>query len=525
MKHIFAAILFSPLLLLPRWAGAEVRLPAIFGDHMVLQRDMELPVWGWAEPGEEIQVSIGDDEASTAANENGQWRVTLPALKASSEPMEMTVTGKNRIVLRDVLVGDVWLCAGQSNMERTVLQAHNAKEALAGADFPQIRFFQVKRKISFDPQDDCEGRWVVCAPGSPELKEFSAVAYFFGKEIHETQGLPVGLIGAYRGGSPAEAWTSLSGLQSASVFQHYADDFEHTHGHLSELLDTYQNETLPDWTRAMKEWNAKPEPKGPKPRWPLSPVANPRQPVVLFNGMIHPLIPFGIKGVIWYQGENNGQSTERAQEYAVLFPAMIADWRSRWGQGDFPFLYVQLTSYQTKKSENDWPTLRDSQLRSLSVPNTAMAVTIDIGEQYDAHPKNKVDVGQRLALAARHLAYGEDIVYSGPIFQSMQIEDSKVFLTFDDVGGGLVIGAPPPIRVGQKSLEPADSLQGFEVAGADGKFVSAQASIEGDTVVVEAPSIPEPVAVRYAWAAWPDPLPNLYNAEGLPASPFNTLTR
>ncbi len=499
---------------------ADVRMPALFGDHMVLQRDRPLPVWGWAEPSERVRVSLGTVAAETVADQQGKWQLSLPAMEASHAPLEMVVSGRNRIVIKDVLVGDVWVCAGQSNMERTVLQSHNAKQALSEADLPAIRFFQVGRKIAFEPQADCAGQWVVCELGSPALRKFSAVAYFFGKEIFAAQGMPVGLIGTYRGGSPAEAWTSLEKLGSVPALQHYVEAFEETKIHLPELVEVYNKETLPAWRLAVKAWEAKPAPRGPKPRWPLSPSTNPRQPTVLFNGMVNPIIPFAIKGIIWYQGENNGLSTEHASEYAVLFPAMIADWRERWGQGDFPFLYVQLASYQTKQPENDWPRLRESQRQALTVPETAMAVSIDIGEQFDSHPKNKVDVGKRLALAARHVAYGEDIVYSGPMVKSMHTEGTKAVLRFEHIGSGLTIGVPPPIRMGQKPQQPSSSLQSFEIAGVEGEFFPAEAIIQGDTLVVSSPEVKAPVAVRYAWAAWPDPRPNLYNRDGLPASPF-----
>jgi sialate O-acetylesterase len=488
-------------------APADIQMPAIFGDHMVLQRDMRTPVWGKADPWETVSVSIGSRHAQTVADESGKWRVALEPMAVSAEPLEMKVQGKNTLVFQDVLIGDVWICSGQSNMEWSLAKSDGGSQALARADYPEIRFFELANRVTFTPQDDCEGKWVVCSAGSKELAAFSGVAFFFGREIFESQGVPMGLIGSYRGGTPAQAWMSFEALDSVPALKHFADDYIQKKENLPQAIETYKDETLPAWTRAVKQWREEPAPKGPKPRWPIPPNNNPKAPTVLFNGMINPLVPYGIKGVIWYQGENNANQPE---EYAALFPALITSWRELWGQGSFPFIYVQLASYEAKTDKYSWPVVRNAQLETLKVSNVGMVVTIDIGAKNTAHPRDKENVGKRLALAARHLAYEEDLIYSGPLYRSMHIEGDRAVVEFDHVGSGLMTDSP------------GTPLQAFEIAAADGVFVPAEAVINDDTVVVVAPSVEEPVFVRYAWANWPNPAPNLYNREGLPASPFNT---
>ncbi|MDP0495273.1 MAG: sialate O-acetylesterase [Verrucomicrobiota bacterium JB024] len=499
---------------------ADVKAPSIFGDHMVLQRDREVPVWGLADPGEEVTVTIDGECATTRADDTGHWSVKLPSLLESEHQVEMVVRGKNNLVFRDVLIGDVWLCSGQSNMEFGLNQADNAAEALSKADYPQIRFFKVGRSASLDPKDECRGHWVVCKPDSADLKAFSAVGYFFGKEIHERQMIPVGLIGAYWGGTPAQSWTSLHKLQSVPALKHYADDFILTKDNMAALMDEYESKVIPQWEKEVEQWESSDASNKPEPRRPTPPNADPNKATMLFNGMISPIIPFAIKGVIWYQGEANA---DMAEEYATLFPALINDWRERWHEGDFPFLFVQLASWG--KGGPQWPVIRDSQLKALSLPNTGMAVALDAGDKYTIHPKNKMVVGDRLALAARHIAYGQDIVYSGPIFKSMQIDGNRVAVFFDHVGSGLTVGPVQGPTVNTRNIPPAQELHGFEIAGPDGKFIPAKAIIDGTTILVSNESISSPTAVRYAWKDWPDPVANLYNQEGLPASPFNSETR
>jgi sialate O-acetylesterase len=525
-------------------------MPAIFGDHMVLQQEKKIPVWGWADAGEAVTVTLGDHTAKATADANGKWRADLDPVKTTSAPMSLTVAGKNSLTFDDVLVGDVWICSGQSNMEfdlggdmlghHSFGGAANAATAVPAANDPQLRLFLVKKKIALQPEQDVVGKWEVCTPESASL--FSAVGYFFGQELRRSLHRPIGLIGTYWGGQPAQAFTSLSGLQKEPSFTNYVNYIEGYVANYPKAMADYQvtlakyQSDLKAWNEAngpaMKEWadevaKAKasgqaPPPKpaiaATQPRAPGSPEGGPSTPTVLYNGMIAPLIPYAIKGAIWYQGEANAGA---ALEYRTLFPRMISDWREKWGQGDFPFLFVQLAAFmkpQVEPSEGGWAYLREAQLMTLALPNTGMASAIDIGNADDIHPKDKLDVGLRLALAAKHVAYGQDVVSSGPLFDSMKIEGNKIRLTFKDVGSGLTVGTPPWPPAGAVSAPTA--LTGFVIAGADQKFVWGTATIDGNDIVVSSNDVDAPVAVRYGWAN--NPPCNLYNKEGLPASPFRT---
>lgn len=487
---------------------------------MVLQRGIPLPVWGTAEPGATVKISFSGQTASAVADGHGKWEVKLSPLTASETPSEMTIEEENKIVFLDVLVGDVWICSGQSNMAWPLAQAHNASEAIPKAGNPMIRLFKVSQKIAFAPESDCEGKWTACTPET--APSFSAVGYFFGKEIQETQSIPVGLIGTHVGGTPAQAWTSLPALEANPKLAAYATGFRETKSNLSKLVENYQTTDLARWEAETEAWNkiaaaAKAEGKEPNPpkppRKPRSPAENFGLASVLYNGMIAPLIPYGIKGVIWYQGEADWG---RSEEYATLFPALITDWRSRWNEGDFPFLFVQLAGYARAGS---WPILRESQAKTLSLPNTGMALAIDIGEKADIHPKNKFAVGYRLALAARGITYGEKLEFSGPMFESVEINGSQARISFTHADG-LKIGSAPAIVLGQEVTPPLDHLVGFEIADSSGNFVEADAVIDGEEVVVSSKSVSTPKAVRYGWAAFPDV--NLYNAADLPAVPFSS---
>ena len=526
---------------------AEVTTPAVFSDHMVLQRGMPVPVWGKADPGEEVTVKIAGKDWKTKAANDGKWMVKLDAMEARATPMELVVAGKNTLTFKDVLVGDVWICSGQSNMEWNLGNASNADEEIPKSANPNIRLFMVVKKTSFKPLQDCTGKWNVCGPDT--VKPFSAVGYFFGKELNKTLNVPIGLIGTNWGGTPAQSWTSIEGLQKEAALKDLADQASALEANLPKVMENYTTQVLPKWDENMKKWKAnveapfqkemaawktlaaqakaegKPEPakpvmKSPPPRKPNSPDNDSHAPTVLFNGMISPLLPYGIKGAIWYQGESNaGNPTQ----YATLFPAMIRDWRNKWGQGEFPFFFVQLANYMKRVDapvEKGWAELRESQLKTLSLTNTGMAVIIDIGNGADIHPKDKLNVGKRLAFSARKVAYGQDIVHSGPIYKSMAVEGGKAVLKFDHVGSGLVIGAAPADKSGIEPAKPLDELKGFAIAGADKKFVWAKAKIAGDTVVVQSDEVKEPTAVRYGWANNPEV--NLYNKDGLPASPFRT---
>ena len=462
---------------------AAVRLPALVGDHMVLQRDAPVPVWGWAEPGEKVSVTFRGKTYAAVPGAAGRWQATLPAAPAGG-PYTMTIKGQNTITVQDILVGDVWLAGGQSNMELPLRDKNapsphayplplHAEQEVAAANFPQIRQFTVKKAVAYQPQTANEGYdWKVCSPAT--AGQFSAVGYFFARDLYQQYHVPIGLISSPWGGTVAEAWVSVGALQK-----------------------------LPDF-RAVADTVARRALAGPKQKDAQN------TPTVLYNGMIAPLMPYAVKGVIWYQGESN---VGRAAQYRTLFPALINDWRSRWGAA-LPFLFVQLANFTPALPEpaaSDWAELREAQAQALALPRTGMAVAVDIGEGDNIHPANKQDVGHRLALAARRVAYGEKkVVATGPTYQSMAVAGSQVRVKFTNLGSGLQVkGTGSP-------------LKGFALAGADQKFYWATAAQEGPDVVLTSNAVPAPVAVRYDWANNPDG--NLYNQEGLPAVPFRTDT-
>ena len=635
-------------------ARADVRLPAIISDNMVLQQGMKVRIWGNANPKERITVAFDQKTVTTVADSKGQWDVWLGPLNAGG-PSELIVKGDDNILtIKNVLVGEVWICSGQSNMEWTLNNTSNATETLAQANYPEIRSFRVEHRTATSPLTDVEGHWVVTTPA--EAAHFSAVGYFFGREIYQRLKVPVGLINTSWGGTPAEAWTSHDALKSSSELKPILEKYESSLKALPQTKDAYaralaqweaknlyldagnKGEALGyadpkastnDWTRmdlptqfesaglqidgavwfrktvtvpeswAGKDlllnlsaiddfdvtyfngtkvgavgketpnshiiprkyvvpgslvragtnviavrvfdhageggftrgdmsvgpnggsdaqpisltgpWDYKVEialdPK--RPDWGTRPdpvgVSNQNSPSVLYNAMIAPLVPFGIRGAIWYQGESNAG---RAYQYRTLFPAMIRDWRDAWGR-TFPFYFVQLANWRPRKpepSESDWAELREAQFMTLRESQTGMAVIIDVGDGDDLHPRNKLDVGRRLAYWALAETYGHNTIPSGPLFDRFSIDDDKVRIRFKHAAG----------------LKTSDGgpVKGFAIAGADRKFVWADARIEGDTVVVSSPRVPKPVAVRYGWAD--NPLVNLYNKADLPASPFRT---
>ncbi len=452
--------------------------------------------------GEDVTVTIAGRQAQTTADENGKWAVSLKPLEYGG-PFTLRVTGHNSIVVRDVLVGEVWVCSGQSNMQMAVASVNNAKKEIAEADYPSIRLFTVPRRVAARPLSDTTGNWTACSPET--VPGFSAVGYFFGRELHKALGVPVGLIHTSWGGTPAEAWTSRPALEAVGELKQLVDDLDKRIISYPKALADY-HKAHAEWEKAAQKAKAEGAKVPPEPKAPQDPNASPWRPAGLFNGMISPLIPFAIRGAIWYQGESNAS---RAWQYRTLFPTMIRDWRKHWGQGDFPFLFVQLANFKARKSqpaESAWAELREAQLMTLALPNTGMAVIIDIGEANNIHPKNKQDVGKRLAAWALGTTYGKDVVISGPIYDSMTIEGNRIRMRFKHVDGGLVA--------------KGGRLKGFAIAGEDRKFYWAHAKIDGDTVVVRSFRVPKPVAVRYAWADNPEC--NLYNAAGLPASPFRT---
>jgi len=486
---------------------AEVKLPSLLSDGLVLQQGAKVNIWGTADPGERVAVSLERQQASEVAENDGRWKVKLGPFNAGG-PFTMTIAGKNTLTLHDVLVGEVWVCSGQSNMQMPLSPTPwsggvtNYQDEIARADYPRLRLFTVQRVVADKPQRDVKGYWVAAHPET--VGEFSAVGYFFGRELLKVLNVPIGMIQSAWGGTPAESWTSRSTLESDPEFKSILEAG-------TKLLSTYPNvfqdfeQQLAQWRKDSNQAESEGAPVPTAPTVPNDPRRNPWRPSGLFNAMIIPLTSYAIRGAIWYQGEDN---SGRPAQYRKLFPAMIRDWRRAWGEGDFPFLFVQLANWGIYQPQSNWPELREAQLETLSLPNTAMAVTIDIGDGSDIHPKNKQEVGYRLALAAQAIAYERDVIYSGPLYESMAVEGEKIRLRFKYVYGGLVAKNSPTTR-----------LSGFEIAGDDRKFVPAEATIEGDTVVARS-EVLHPAAVRYAWGM--NPQCNLYNRAGLPASPFRT---
>jgi sialate O-acetylesterase len=527
-------------------AAAEVKMPAIFGDHMVLQGGKTIPVWGTAAPGEAVKVTLGKDSAKTTAGSNGKWRVDLKSVKPGTTATTLVVKGANELTFTDVLIGDVWVGSGQSNMEFGVKGSSSAAAALADGNQPMIRLFTVPKGTAAYPMSDISeiktpgvGKWWVCTPeslGYGVWNGFSAVAFFFGRDIQKFTKMPVGLIHTSWGGTPAEAWTPYDDLQKEPLLA----DAAASHAKLLSGYDaamTAYPQTLADYKAkdaawkekvkpgndaALKDWQAQVDatPKGqPLPPRPelvnepqlSDPAGGPNHATALYNAMIAPIVPYGIKGVIWYQGEANAG---RAVAYRTLFPLMINSWREKWGEGDFPFLYVQLADFNAQ-----WGMVREAQSRTLAVKNTGMAVITDVGTFKDIHPPFKEIVGDRLALAAEHVAYGKKLVFSGPTYKSMKAEGASIRLSFDNVGGGLAI-VPRPVSGKDVVEAPSDVLAGFTVAGDDKVWHPAVAKIVGNDVVVTSAEVEHPVTVRYGWD--PPPVANLYNKEALPASPFRT---
>lgn len=471
--------------------AAAVSLPYLVSSHMVVQRGLPVHIWGKADPGESVAVAFRGDDRRAVADSLGRWSVYLPPGGAGG-PFTMTVGGVNTLTLDDILVGDVWVASGQSNMEWPLRWAADSGREIAAATHPRIRLVRAMHKTSQYPVENLVGEmWRECAP--PAATNFSAVAYHFGRLLQEKTGVPVGLIQTAWGGTPLDAWTSLRAISRDPALMPV---FAEWNAHMSDYaLDRLR------YDRAAREWEKAGNRDAPRPEPPVGP-GGPWEPGVLFNAMVAPITPLAIRGVIWYQGEANGSRT-RAPYYGRLFQAMIQDWRSAWGIGDFPFLYVQLANYNAP--ESDWPELREGQRQALALRNTAMTVAIDVGTPDNIHPPDKKTIGTRLSLAARALAYGEDVEYSGPLPRQVTAEDGALRVWFDHAEGLTARGGP---------------LRGFEIAGPDRKFVPGDARIDAATVVVRSPAVANPVAVRYAWKDNPDC--NLSNAAGLPASPFRS---
>ena len=475
-------------------AWAEVQPHALFTDGCVLQRGVSVPVWGKAKSGEKVTVEFRGQKVSTVADMNSHWMVHLKKMDAGG-PFTMVIRGENNITLTNVCVGEVWIASGQSNMEFGLGEAETGKEALAAAGDPQLHLFHVPKATNDVPQYSVMAAWQPCE--SNTVAHFSAVAYFFGRDLRKQLGVPVGLIESDWGGSYAEAWTDRATLEKVlpQAFDRYADSIRNFD---PEKVKAQQQKVMAAHKTAVAKAKAegKEPPKGP--RFPEDPRTTKNRPCVLFNAMLAPLQPYALRGAIWYQGESNAQ---HAKEYQTLFPAMIANWRQTWGLGDFPFFFVQIAPFQGQP-----PEIREAQLISWQkTKNTAMVVITDHGNPTNIHPTAKEPVGDRLALAARAIAYGEKIEYSGPVFSKMRIDDGKAILSFTHVGSGLEA--------------KGGALKGFTIAGvASTNFVPAEAIILDDTVVVQNAAIKQPAAVRYGWANVPDV--NLFNKDGLPATPF-----
>jgi sialate O-acetylesterase len=497
-------------------ALADVKLASPFTDHMVLQYNMAVPVWGTASPGEKVTVKFGKQVKTTTAGTAGKWMVKLNKLKPGG-PFILSITGNNKILLTDVYAGDVWLCSGQSNMDMTVARedrywcgVFNEKEEVAGANYPLIRVFDTDFAPSAEPLTEVPGKWEVISPKT--VGHVSAAAYFFARDLQKRIRIPIGLITTAFGASTAEAWTRKEALEANPRLKYLADNFK-------AKMDKYNADTSAKaaYVAAREKWKiaaaaakaaGKDELRAPKNP---DPVRDQHNASVLWNGMVAPLIPYAIKGEIWYQGESNSPT---ANIFAEINQTMIKDWREQWGQGIFPFIYVQLANIG--KTVEDMPAKggqeavkREQQMLNLSIPNTAMVCAIDNADplnMLNVHCKNKQAIGHRLALAAEAITYHINTPYSGPLYEKMQVEGSSIRVNFKHTDGGLMT------RNGK--------LEGFAIAGVDKKFVWANAKIEGNTIVVSSPDITKPVAVRYAWGN--NPPTSLYNGANLPAPPFRT---
>jgi sialate O-acetylesterase len=496
-------------------ARANVALAPLFSDHAVLQTGKAVPVWGRADPGEKVTVKFLEYTAAGLADPDGRWVAFLPPMPSLSNGAELVVTGKNSISVHDVVVGEVWLCSGQSNMEFTVhdpkapnFSLKNGEAEAAGANYPLIRQFAVERQVAGKPADAVGGAWAPCSPAT--AGRFTAVGYFFARDIFHRFGVPVGIIDCTWGGTPVESWMSPEALASDPAFAVVGERWKQT---LAEYpaKKTAFNSAIAEWTRGEAAEAAAGEARHaaflkthPRPREPLGPGSS-WTPAGLFNGMVNPLLPYGIRGVLWYQGESNAA---RASEYHRLFSAMITAWRSHFGQGDFPFYWVQLAGYKAPDDPTgaSWAWLREAQSQTLGLPATGQALAIDIGDPDNIHPGNKQEVGRRLALIAKARVYGLSVDFSGPVFSGATVEGGSIRVRFEFADNGLTAQGKP--------------LQSFELAGADRKFHPASASISGSTVVVRSAEVPAPVAVRYAWQNAPEA--NLFNGAGLPATPFRS---
>ncbi len=491
---------------------ADVRLPSIFWDNMVLQRNKPVNIWGWADPGEQVSVVLDSVTATTAADSAGKWTLTLDPMSAGG-PYTLQVTGNDTITLNNVLLGDVWLASGQSNMEMAMQQGspmewntgvNNWEQEMAEADYSRIRLFRIPRKTSGRPMDDVEASWQICSPST--VGDFSAVAYFFGEELHQKLEVPIGLIQSAWGGTRIEPWTPTVGFEGIESLERIAEDIQAANVEYQSAVEN-RIDLISQWVEASRNALRENHQVPLSPEVPEHPLNDPGQPTALYNGMVHGIVPFTLRGVIWYQGESNRKD---GLMYLDKMHALINGWRDVWDLESLPFYYVQIAPYRYNDADPaHLALLREAQRLALSIPNTGMAVTMDIGDLDDIHPKNKQDVAHRLALWAFANTYGYDnMVYSGPLFQGTDRKGRNIIVNFDHVAEGL-------------STSDGNPPSWFEIAAEDKKFIPARTEIDGSTVRVWNQNIYRPVYVRYGWHM--EAQPNLINSRGLPASPFNSV--
>lgn len=489
-------------------AIADVKLPAVIGSNMVLQRGKPLPIWGWADAGEMVSVSLAGQTKETKADDKGTWKVTFDAIDKSDKPLDLTVKGTNTITLKNILIGEVWVCSGQSNMQWSVTQSANAPEEIKNANHPNIRLFHVPRVPAGAPAQDVNATWTACSPQT--VGAFSAVAYYYGRALQKDLNVPIGLIHSSWGGTRIEPWIPVTGfrLNKSKEFKRVVDSVINSRASYLKTKNTVLDQTalwLPKAQAAAKAGAPIPNP----PKWPTDPVNKPSAPTGLYNGMIHPVVPYAVRGAIWYQGESN---RGMGMVYHELMKSLVGGWRQVWQQKpeDFAFYYVQLAPYNYRNEPLALPEIWEAQTASLSIPNTGMVVTTDIGNVANIHPTNKQEVGRRLALWALAKTYGKKgTVYSGPLFNEVKFENGKAIIKFDHIGAGLTARDGKP-------------LTHFALAGEDKLFTPAKAEVDltGDIIIVQSDGVTKPVAVRFGWDHMAEP--NLMNKEGLPASPFRT---
>ncbi|WP_149497693.1 sialate O-acetylesterase family protein [Roseiconus lacunae] len=512
---ITRTLLLLASFLIPTTLFAELSLPHFFSDHMVIQRDRDVRIWGTADPGDAISVTFKTHDARTKADENGGWSVEIASGKADATGATLTVaSGNEQVQIKDVLVGEVWFASGQSNMVFTMNRVPAYTDLIAETNLPNVRFFNAPMVTSVEPQNDIEGEWTLANPQT--VPQYSAVAFFFARKLNEELDVPIGVIKSAWGGKPVETFTSREQLRTNEGTKRLVEATEAADQKYDPATAKLQYEKrLAQWKKASAIYRETPaEQRGRAPRRPASPkrpLDTEGQPGVLFNSMIHPFVGYTIRGAIWYQGEGNAKAG--AVPYDQTLPLLIQDWRQRWND-PFSFYFVQLANFRmptTEPGDDDpWPLLQDRMRRVLdTVDKTGMAIINDVGEAKDIHPKNKHDVGERLARWALAKDYGRDLVYSGPLYRSSQVNDGSIEVTFEHVGEGL-------------GTRDDQDLRRFEIAGQDRQWHWAKATIvDNDSVQIESERVPDPVAVRYAWAANPEGA-NLVNSEGLPASVFRT---